>query len=330
MTSLVDRFGRQVTYLRISLTDRCNLRCIYCVPPEQVDWKPRDEILSFEEITCVVDSAARLGVRRIRLTGGEPLLRRDLPKLVHQIAGIPGIEEISLTTNGVLLEDLAEPLAQAGLSRVNISLDTLRPDRYTHLTRGGRIERVWRGIQAAERAALLPIKLNVVVVRGWNDDELVELARLTFEKPWHIRFIEVMPVGNLVGWGSDLPDGQQGFFPVKAMLERLEDLQLLPASGQAGWGPAHHYRAAGALGTIGLITPVSAEFCSACNRLRLTCDGHLRPCLLADREVDVREPMRRGAPLEEYLQLAANLKPRVHDLAGARLPGSRWMSQIGG
>lgn len=330
MTLLVDRFGRRVDYLRISVTDRCNLRCIYCVPPEKVVWRHRDEILSFEEIASVVEAAAQLGVRRIRLTGGEPLLRRDLPELVREIATIPGIEEVSLTTNASLLKQLAEPLARSGLSRVNISLDTLRPDRYARLTRGGAIESVWRGIAAAERAALLPIKLNVVAVKGLNDDELLDLARLSLERPWHVRFIELMPVGDLGGWDPGLPERGQGYLPVEAMLERLSDLRLEPTNEKTGRGPARVYHVAGALGTIGFISPISDNFCSACNRLRLTCDGRLRPCLLAEREVDVREPIRRGEALGPYLQLAANLKPRVHDLAAGRQPGSRWMSQIGG
>ncbi|MGA2111706.1 MAG: GTP 3',8-cyclase MoaA [Anaerolineales bacterium] len=330
MTPLVDRFGRRVEYLRISLTDRCNLRCIYCVPPEKVHWKHRDEILSFEEIASVVEAAAQLGVRRIRLTGGEPLLRRDLPLLVHEIAAIPGIEEVSLTTNATLLEDLAEPLAKSGLRRVNVSLDTLRPDRYARLTRGGVVERVWRGIAAAERAALLPIKLNAVVIRGLNDDELEDLARLSLERPWHVRFIELMRVGDLDEWEPDLSDRQRGFLPVEGMLESLKDLELQPTNEKTGLGPARVYRVPGAQGTIGFISAISANFCSTCNRLRLTCDGRLRPCLLAAQEVDVREPIRRGEALGPYLELAANLKPQVHDLAAGQQPGSRWMAQIGG
>lgn len=330
MALLVDQFGRRVEYLRISVTDRCNLRCVYCLPPGKVDWKPRGEILGFEEVARVVEAAAGLGIHRVRLTGGEPLLRRDLPRLVHQIATIPGIEDISLTTNAMLLEDLAEPLARSGLKRVNVSLDTLRPDRYARLTRGGAIDRVWRGIAAAERAALSPIKLNTVVIRGINDDELEDMAGLSLERPWHIRFIELMAVGELEDWGRDLPSREQGFLPVKAMLQMLKNLPLEPMSEKNGSGPARVYRIAGAVGSVGFISPISANFCAACNRLRLTCDGHLRPCLLSQREVDVREPIRRGEDLGPYLELAANLKPRVHDLAAGCQPGSSWMSQIGG
>jgi len=334
MTFLVDRFGRRVEYLRISLTDRCNLRCLYCVPPQEVLWKQRDEILHFEEILAVVETAARLGVRRLRLTGGEPLLRRDLPRLVQDLAAVPGIDEVSLTTNGTLLEDLAEPLAKSGLKRVNVSLDTLRPDRYTRLTRGGQLGAVWRGIAAAEQAGLSPIKLNAVVIQGLNDDELEDLARLSLERPWHVRFIELMAVGDPQGWGPDLPDRVHGFLPVDTMLERLQGLELQPATERKDGGPARMYRIPNAQGTVGFISPISANFCSDCNRLRLTPDGKIRTCLFSDDEIDIKEILRRGGrdqDLRERLLVALQSKPERHRINSHQFKKcQRNMSAIGG
>ncbi|HEY4723342.1 MAG TPA: GTP 3',8-cyclase MoaA, partial [Anaerolineae bacterium] len=228
MKALIDRFGRRIDYLRISVTDRCNLRCVYCMPPQGVLWRPRAEILSYEEIVRVVEAGARLGIRKIRLTGGEPLVRPDLTTLVRAITHIPGIEEISLTTNGMLLEKLAEPLAQAGLRRVNVSLDTLDPIKFHRITRFGDIERVWRGIEAAGRAGLTPIKINTVVIRGVNDDELRDLARLTLDRAWHVRLIEWMPVGNSRDWGEGFPAGPDRYYPLHEMLRQLAPLGLKP------------------------------------------------------------------------------------------------------
>jgi cyclic pyranopterin phosphate synthase len=328
--TLTDRFGRPITYLRISVTDRCNLRCVYCLPEAGVQWQPRAHQLSAEEIARLTEAAAQGGVKRVRLTGGEPLLRPDILEIVKRIASIPAIEEVSLTTNAMLLERLARPLAEAGLRRVNISLDTLDPDKFKRITRGGEIDRLWRGISAAERAGLAPLKLNTVVVNGLNADELPALARLTIENPWHIRFIELMPVGNAQNWGEGLPAQPDRYLSVREMQMRLSTFALQPVSTPIGNGPARTFRIPGALGTVGFISPLGEHFCQNCNRLRLTADGYLRPCLLLDGEVNIREAVRTGKPLLPLLQQAVDAKPQGHELLRQHYPESRRMAQIGG
>jgi len=332
MRELIDRFGRRIDYLRISITDRCNLRCVYCLPASGVPWKPRTEMLAYEEIVRVVEAAARLGIRKVRLTGGEPLVRPDVTWIVQEIARVPGIDEVSLTTNGILLERLAAPLARAGLSRVNVSLDTLNPLKFRRLTRFGDIERVWRGIAAAERSGLDPIKFNTVVIRGVNDDELRDLARLTLDHAWHVRFIELMPVGNSGDWGEGLPPADERYFSVQDMLAQLAPLGLTPAERPVGNGPARTFRLPGALGTVGFISPLGDHFCARCNRLRLTADGRLRSCLLLDIEVLVRDALRANADVTPLIERAVRLKPRGHNLLKppAEQPQDRTMCQIGG
>lgn len=327
---LIDRFGRPITYLRISVTDRCNLRCVYCLPETGMKWLPRENQLSAEEIARVTETTAKLGVRRVRLTGGEPLVRADVVEIVARIASIPGIEEVSLTTNAMLLEMLARPLAKAGLTRVNVSLDTLDADRFKRITRGGNIDHLWRGIAAAEDAGLSPLKLNTVVVNGLNADELSALARLTIENPWHVRFIELMPVGNAQNWGEDFPALPDRYISVHEMQTRLSVFNLQPATTPTGNGPARTFRIPDALGTVGFISPLGEHFCQSCNRLRLTADGHLRPCLLLDGEVNVRDALRAGQPLLPLLQQAVDAKPQGHELFLRHYPESRRMAQIGG
>lgn len=327
---LIDRFGRPITYLRISVTDRCNLRCVYCLPETGMKWLPRENQLSAEEIARVTETAAKVGVRRVRLTGGEPLVRADIVEIVARIASIPGIEEVSLTTNAMLLELLARPLAKAGLTRVNVSLDTLDVDKFKRITRGGKIDDLWRGIAAAEDAGLSPLKLNTVVVNGLNADELSALARLTIENPWHVRFIELMPVGNAQNWGEDFPALPDRYISVHEMQTRLSNFNLQPATTPTGNGPARTFRIPGALGTVGFISPLGEHFCQGCNRLRLTADGHLRPCLLLDGEVNVRDALRTGQPLLPLLQQAVDAKPQGHELFLQHYPESRRMAQIGG
>ena len=329
--SFIDPFGRAITYLRISLTDRCNLRCVYCMPKEGLQWQAREEQLSVDELVRVVETAAQGGVRRIRLTGGEPLVHPKIVEIVQRIASIREIEEVSLTTNAMLLERLAHPLAQAGLSRVNISLDTLDPERFKRITRGGDIDRVWRGLAAAERAHLAPVKLNTVIVRGLNDDELTALARLTLENDWHIRFIEVMPIGNAQAWGEGFPSPQGRYVSVQEMRARLSAFNLQPVAGPQGNGPARTYRIPGGLGTVGFISPLGEHFCENCNRLRLTSDGKLRSCLVGQHEVSLRDAVRTGRPLENYFYHAISAKPRQHSMRAAMPAVSlRTMSQIGG
>lgn len=327
----IDPFGRTINYLRISLTDRCNLRCIYCMPREGLHWQPRADQLSADEIIRVVETAVEGGVNRIRLTGGEPLIHPDILQIVRRIAAIHEIEEVSLTTNAMLLERLAQPLADAGLARVNISLDTLDRDKFRRITRGGGIDRVWRGIAAAGRAGLAPLKLNTVIVRGLNFDEIPALAKLTVEKAWHVRFIEIMPIGNSKDWGDGFPAPDNRYVPVQEMHARLSELSLQPAAPPRGNGPARVYRIPGALGTVGFISPLGEHFCEGCNRLRLTSDGKLRSCLVSSSEVSLRDAVRAGKPLETYFYQAILNKPQYHTMRAA-IPddAQRTMSQIGG
>jgi len=291
---LTDRFERVINYLRVSVTDRCNFRCVYCMPVEGIPPRSHAEILTFEEITEIVRAGVGFGIRFVRLTGGEPMVRKDLVKLVRSLSAIPGLEEISLTTNAVLLEHLAYPLKEAGLKRVNVSLDTLDPEKFARITRGGSLDTVWRGIQAAEAAGLQPIKINTVVVRGINDAELIDLARLTLDHPWQVRFIEFMPVGNGQDWGPGFPAAKHRYLPVSEIREKLAALHVEETVYENGSGPARVFRIPGGAGTIGLISPVGEHFCQSCNRLRLTADGNLRSCLLHEIEIPIREPVRGG------------------------------------
>ncbi len=327
----IDPFGRAVTYLRISLTDRCNLRCVYCMPQEGLRWQPRADQLSAEEIVRVVEAAARVGVTRVRLTGGEPLVHPRVVEIVRRIASINGIEEVSLTTNAMLLEQLAQPLADAGLNRVNVSLDSLDADKFRRITRGGDLTRVWSGIAAAERARLAPLKLNTVVVRGLNAQELPAFARLTIENDWHARFIELMPIGNAQDWGEGFPAPAERYVSVQEMKAQLATCNLYPATSPLGNGPARTYRIPGALGTLGFISPLGEHFCQNCNRLRLTSDGKLRSCLVIPNEVTLRAALRNGQPLEPFFAQAIAQKPEHHDmLAAVPAVSQRGMSQIGG
>lgn len=327
---LLDKFGRNIDYLRISLTDRCNLRCVYCLPAAGVEWQPRDNQLNLDEMARIVTVMAEAGLRHIRLTGGEPLVHPQIVEIVARLSGIAGIRELSLTTNAMLLEKYAAPLAQAGLKRVNISLDTLDADKFKRITRGGDIQRVWRGIEAAELAGLAPLKLNTVVVRGLNDGELQDLALQTVEKPLHVRFIELMPVGNGQDWGPGFPVEANRYLSIQEMQTRLASLNLQPASAPRGNGPSRTFRIPFAQGTVGFISPVGEHFCKDCNRLRLTADGFLRPCLLQDVEINIRQAARSGAPLMPVIQQALDAKPEGHELGLNHLPESRRMAQIGG
>lgn len=328
---LIDSFGRQISYLRVSVTDRCNFRCVYCMPPSGITWQPHGDILTYEEITKVVRLAAGMGVNQVRLTGGEPLVRADLPALVRMLTSIPGIDDISLTTNGLLLERMVPALVDAGLRRLNISLDTLDAEKYARITRGGNFERVWRGIEAAETYGMSLIKLNMVVIKGVNDDEVVEMARLTIDRPWTVRYIELMPIQNQAEWGEGFPQPADAFMSVEEIYQRLGPLDLQPVNAHTGRGPAIEYRLAGGQGKIGFISPLSEEmFCKRCNRLRLTADGNLRPCLMNDLEIPLREALRGGEGILPLIEKAVALKPIRHGLAQQKTPNGRTMSQIGG
>jgi cyclic pyranopterin phosphate synthase len=331
----VDRYERTISYLRVSVTDRCNLRCQYCMPPQGVPFKAHQDILRYEEIERIVRAAVALGIRRVRLTGGEPLVRAGIVDLVRMLAAVEGLEDLAMTTNGILLARYAADLRRAGLMRVNVSLDTLREDRYATITRGGDLADALQGITCAEEAGLTPLKLNVVILRGANDDEILDMARLTLEHPWHVRFIELMPLNDCGPSGRNAGDFEARYVPSHEVRARIvADLgEIDPAGPLFGGGPAEYYRLRGALGLLGFISPISHHFCAACNRLRLTADGRLRPCLLADHEIDLRTVVRGGAGIEEIqdiLRGAIMAKPTGHHLDEKVMPQGRVMSQIGG
>jgi len=329
----LDAYNRPISYLRISLTDRCNLRCVYCMPEEGVALCPHEQVLRYEEIETVVGAAADLGITKIRLTGGEPLVRLGIVDLVGRIARIPGIDDLAMTTNGILLARYAHDLADAGLHRVNISLDTLDAERFRQITRCGNLPEVLDGIEAARQAGLRPIKINTVVIRGLNDNDVVDLAAKTLDTAWwNIRFIELMPVGD----GDLVTDAwEDRVVTADEIRARIEDAlgPLQPAKMSTGGGPARYYQLPGAEGTVGFITPISEHFCYKCNRLRLTADGQLRPCLMSDQEIDLRTPLRQGADASEIKGLilqAIDRKPMRHHLVEHIHPEKRVMSQIGG
>jgi cyclic pyranopterin phosphate synthase len=328
MSVLVDPFSRTIDYLRISVTDRCNLRCLYCMPSRGVRVIPREEILSYEEIQRLVAIAVRMGVKKVRITGGEPLIRSGIVSLIASLSKIQGLEDISLTTNGTLLEALARPLKEAGLKRANISLDTLDPKKYTHITRGDRLLQVWKGIYRALEEDLMPLKVNTVVIRGFNEQELENFAQLTLTMPINLRFIEFMPVGAPDFWRPDR------VVKIEEIKSRMENLGKLEPTKIRGNGPARYFQIPGALGTLGFIGAYSDHFCGSCNRMRITCDGRLRPCLFSELEIDLREPLRRGCKDEEIealLMRGKEEKPISHTLSeGPRKDWRRPMSEIGG
>ncbi|HZO88115.1 MAG TPA: GTP 3',8-cyclase MoaA [Chthonomonadaceae bacterium] len=384
---LIDSFNRTIDYLRVSVTDRCNFRCVYCMPEAGAPVAPKEQILTYEEIERLLRIAVSLGMTKIRLTGGEPLVRKDIGVLVEKVGALPGLRDLSMTTNGFLLARYAADFARYGLRRINISLDTLRPERFARIARRGSLEDVLAGMDAALSVGLSPIKLNCVVMRGWNEDEVVDFARLTLEQPFNVRFIELMPIN----WsrGDDSPSEQAGmkaFFALAATpgyrgdtnirLYARSDLDSFRSTfhlageeegpqGQldAGQmrrafvstaeirarieaalgplepadvltnGPARSFRLAGARGTVGFISQITNDMCVHCNRLRLTADGQLRPCLMADGEVDLRTPLRSGASNEEIadlFRLTVLHKPKEHRLEDGLAPVGRNMSQLGG
>ncbi|HET6680657.1 MAG TPA: GTP 3',8-cyclase MoaA [Gemmatimonadaceae bacterium] len=324
--TLRDQFGRRIEYLRISVTDRCNFRCVYCMPATGMTWLPRSEILSYEEIAEVVGQLAPLGLRRLRITGGEPTIRPELITLVKLLRAVPGIEDIALSTNGVTLPALALPLHDAGLDRVNLSADSLRADRIAAISRRRLDFDPVRSALAATGAGLEPVKINVVVMRGINDDEIESFARLTLDHPWHVRFIELMPVGEMreLTWEHVVPSDE-----VLARAASVGALHADPGPPR-GNGPAAYHRFAGAPGTIGVITPMTHTYCGSCNRVRLTADGRLRTCLFGDHEVDLRGPLRAGEPLEPHFRRALAEKPLEHALLQMKVGGLRALSEVGG
>jgi cyclic pyranopterin phosphate synthase len=326
---MIDQFGRRVEYLRVSVTDKCNLRCVYCMPMEGLPWLKREELLSYEEIDKIVRVMAGMGLRRVRVTGGEPLVRRDVPELMRLLTAIPEIEDLSLSTNAVLLEDQAEALRSAGVHRLNVSLDSLRPDRVDEIARRpGSFPKIMAGLDAAERVGFSPIKINVVLIRGQNDDEIADFAEITRERPWHVRFIEMMPTG------ANLELSANHFISCTEALRQVEKIDALePVAGPLGNGPAQYYSFPNAPGTIGVITPMSHNYCERCNRMRLTADGHLRPCLFGALQTNLRDPLRAGEDLVPHIEETLRTKPEKHYLIQGSDEGSGGLvalSQTGG
>ena len=324
----IDRFGRNIHYLRISLTDHCNLRCVYCMPEDQT-FRPNAELMQDNEVLELTRLFSTLGFDKIRLTGGEPTVRANIVELVRGIASTSGIRSVSMTTNGVLLSRLAHPLAEAGLQRVNVSIDTLNPEKFKRLTRWGKLGDVWSGIQAAEQAGLTPIKLNAVVVKGYNESDVVDLARLTLDHPWQIRFIEMMPFAGV----TDVQTGQIiTASDIKQSIESSLGLMEIANDGKLD-GEARLFQLPNALGDVGFISSVTMPFCASCTRARLTADGRLRLCLLREKEVDLLTPFRAGATIEDLRQLILDgvwHKPWGHGLADGVIPLNRAMNEIGG
>jgi GTP 3',8-cyclase len=328
-----DSFDREIDYLRISVTDRCNFRCVYCMPLDGLRFLPNSELLSPAEIETVIRAAVAVGFRKFRFTGGEPTLRLDLPEIIERAAHVPGVGQLALTTNAMLLDTLAEPLKRAGLSRINVHLDSLNRETLERQMRWANFDRVWAGIMAAERAGLTPIKLNAVVAAGYNENDVVDLARLTLEREWHVRFIELMPLGG----------GECAQLSVKRYVSNIETrrriesafgpLSALPSDNPAD--EAQNFQLAGARGVVGFISPVSEPYCGTCNRMRLTADGKFHLCLLNDDEMDVRRALRSGASdiaqqVGAILMRAVQHKPTGHHLLEGRSTRDRSMYQIGG
>ncbi|MGC7872769.1 GTP 3',8-cyclase MoaA [Desulfosporosinus sp. SYSU MS00001] len=321
-----DQFQRQIDYLRISVTDRCNLRCKYCMPSQGVAWMPHEDILTFEEILRLMRLSTQLGFHRFRITGGEPLVRRGILEFLSKGSQIPGVDDLMLTTNGLLLSEMAFDLKAAGVRRVNISLDTMNPERFAEITRGGDVSKVIQGIFRSLEAGLKPVKVNVVVVRDFNTQDLPGFLTLAKQYPIHIRFIELMPIGSSSERRSD-------FVPIQEMKELLGIKQYVPSKEILGGGPAEYFQLRDFKGSIGFISALSRHFCSTCNRIRLTPDGKLRPCLHSKLEIDLREALRNGSSDQDLLDIVAQAvwrKPAEHHMNEEALQGQRIMSQIGG
>lgn len=326
---MVDNNNRIINYLRLSVTDKCNLRCIYCMPEEGVEFMPHAEILTYEEMLVIIKLCVQKGIRKLRLTGGEPLIRKGVIDFIKKASQLDGLQEVTLTTNGVYLKEFGQSLRESGTFRINVSMDTLRPDRFFNITRRDVFDRVWAGIEEAESAGLSPIKINTVIMRGVNDDEILDFARITYRKPYHVRFIELMPVGDPDRWTPDR------FLSAKEVFDKISILgKIIPVSSDPLDGPARRFTLEGSKGEIGLIGALSYHFCENCNRLRLTADGKLRGCLFSDNETDIKEPLRNGANEQYMLKLIEETiqnKPRSHGQAVWQpRKCSRSMNGIGG
>lgn len=329
---MLDKFRREINYLRVSITDRCNLHCVYCRPKEGISLQGHEDILRYEEIIRVVSLAVKMGLIKVRVTGGEPLVRRGVVEFLAALKKIDGLQDISLTTNGILLEEYAQRIFDAGITRINISLDSLDRDKYFKITDGGNLDAVLRGIDSAERIGFAPIKINTVLMKGFNDDEALQFARLAVEKRFQVRFIELMPMATKLDYGHD-------FMPASQLIEEISQryaLEQIKNKKNKSDGPARIFKIKGGLGEVGFINPVSEHFCSTCNRMRLTSDGKLRACLLNESEIDLKTALRENCSddeLEKLIWEAVLLKPKKHDVVctdNSLKKCSRVMSEIGG
>lgn len=326
---MLDSYGREIDYLRVSVTDRCNLRCRYCMPEEGIERSGRSSILTLEQIVCLIRAAAQVGIRKVRFTGGEPLVRKDITKLIAEVAKYPQINDIAITTNGVLFDEMAQELKEAGLTRVNFSLDSFVPDKFRYITRLGKLKDVTRAISKALALGIAPVKINTVVMKGFNDDEILDFANLAYDMPLHVRFIEYMPIG-------DLPFYQKERFISMAEIKQIVELrhELVKGSALQGNGPAKCYQIKGGKGTVGFISAMSSHFCFECNRIRMTADGKLRGCLCDKGEINLKLALENGASDEILASLfsdAIRKKPHRHNMNEGWGPDNqRKMYQIGG
>jgi len=318
---MIDGYGRKINYLRLSVTDLCNLRCVYCMPKEGVPKANHDDILSFEEMEELVRVLAKMGIEKVRLTGGEPLVRHGIIDLVKRLKKINGIKELTMTTNGLLLSTMARQLKEAGLDRVNISMDSMKPDVYHTLTRGGKVEEALEGILAAIKVGFDPIKLNTVLIKGYNDDEIEAFVQLTKKYTIDVRFIELMPIGEVANWN------ESRYIRFNEVLEKVPE--LIAVKGDDPSSPAVYYRLPEGKGKIGLIRPISCKFCSNCNRIRITSDGKLKYCLHSDHELDLRKLLHAGKDLSKEIQTYLLQKPLEHQLEEGKYI-KKSMSRIGG
>ncbi len=327
---MVDSYGREINYLRISVIDRCNLRCLYCMPEEGIDDKLRHtSILSLEDIARLVEISTSVGVRKIRLTGGEPLVRRNIAQLIEYIADLGLIDDIAITTNGILFDKMAKDLKKAGLNRANFSLDSLEPEKFKYITRVGDVNLVKKAIFKALELNMKPVKINTVVIKGFNDNEILSLAKLAYDYPIHVRFIEFMPIGNLLYWKKERMLSSAAVKNIVEAEYQLEAPGYIP-----GNGPAKYFNLQGGQGSVGFISPMSNHFCHECNRIRMTADGKLRGCLYDKKEIDLRYPLESGANDEElrqlFLKTIAEKPSRHHMNSGWGTANKRKMYQIGG
>lgn len=317
-----DKYERNIEYLRISVTDRCNLRCRYCMPEEGIKNKrTHSDMLSLEEIYEVAKACTNIGINKVRITGGEPLTRKGVSGLIKNISKLDGIKDIAMTTNGLLLKEYAKELKESGLHRVNVSLDTLNEKKYKHITRFGSLKNILEGLDEAKKVGLLPIKINIVLIGGFNDDEIEDFVKLTIDDDIQVRFIELMPIGQATDWAKD------NFIPNTTVLDKFKELKPVPKEDKSS--PAEYYKLPGARGLVGLINPISHQFCSNCNRIRLTADGKIKPCLNSNQEIDIKKVIKSGGDLEEIIRIAIQQKPLRHYLNEGQSI-KRDMMRIGG